>query len=468
MFRDFPVKIILRELERDNLLPGILFRTSRRQVDADLTTLSRVRGAIIPTEWQNRLHHEVEAIIEKYNLPKDVIVHHAHYPILIATGVGGHHAGQLLGWRLLLEELMSKGVLRLLIATGTVAAGVDFPARSVVITAHSKRGNEGFATLGASEFQQMSGRAGRRGKDSVGFCIAAPSPYCDARVLHEVANKPPEALRSSYFAAPSTVLNLLKFRNVDDLEYTVTRSLASFSDRKEAIALRAEAEKLERDLDNASSNDAQKRMMKRIARMRKESDTLENRQISYLKRSLFGLEALGFTAHGSLSEKGAWAAELCTSIVVELAEAINAGLFDEIPPEHLAGLVASLAGDAHRVYFNLRPNPIDKKAFKSLEEILQIIREKYDNPKANELMVQPDAALTIITWMESEDWNDFSGLMRLAKIAEGDVARLVTQTADHLNQIMRLHKSHPDLARNAELARYRLLRPPLTDTYIGG
>ena len=183
LYADFPVSTILRELERDGLLPAILFRTARKQCDGDVEALSRNPKALLPLQRQQQLEAEVQAVITKYNFDPDFITGYPQYQALIQTGVGAHHAGQLLIWRLLLEELMSRSMLRLMIATGTVAAGVDFPARTVVVTAHSRRGSEGFSVLSSSEFQQMAGRAGRRGKDAVGVCIITPSKCSDARVL---------------------------------------------------------------------------------------------------------------------------------------------------------------------------------------------------------------------------------------------------------------------------------------------
>jgi hypothetical protein len=66
--------------------------------------------------------------------------------------------------------------------------------------------------------------------------------------------------------------------------------------------------------------------------------------------------------------------------------------------------------------------------------------------------------------MDAESWGEFSGLLRLSGVADGDVARLVSQTADHLNQLTRLEKTHPILAQAAVVARARLLRPPFSET----
>jgi superfamily II RNA helicase len=468
LYADFPVSTILRELERDELLPAILFRTARKQCDSDVEALARNPQAILPLQRQQQLEAEVQAVITKYNFDPEFITGYPQYQPLIQTGVGAHHAGQLLIWRLLLEELMSRSMLRLMIATGTVAAGVDFPARTVVVTAHSRRGSEGFSVLSSSEFQQMAGRAGRRGKDAVGVCIITPSKFSDARVLLEVSKRPPEPLRSSYFASPSTVLNLLRYRNVDDLQFTVERSLAAFLDRKNSSRLREEAitDQQNVESDRGLTGEKRKKAEKRVRRKLREADELEQKQETSLMQSLDGLRALGYVEGGSLTEKGYWAAELCTSLVLELGEAISDKLFDECALFELVGLVACIAGDPHRPYFRLKANPIKQELFEQMSQIVERVKAKYQGPGSTEVMVLPDAALTVITWMDSETWQEFSGFLRLSGVADGDVARLVSQTADHLNQLTRLEKSHPALAQAAKVGRARLLRPPFSEALV--
>jgi superfamily II RNA helicase len=322
--------------------------------------------------------------------------------------------------------------------------------------------------LSASEFQQMAGRAGRRGKDAVGVCLITPSKFSDARVLLEVSKRPPEPLKSAYFAAPSTVLNLLKYRNVDDLEFTVERSLGAFLNRRDASRLREEAliEQGEIEADGDLRGEKRKKAEKRVRRKLRDADEIEKKQETALALSLDGLRKLGYVEGGSLTEKGYWSAELCTSLVLQLAESLSDGLFDECALFELVGLVASIAGDPHRPYFKLKANPVKPELFKRLEAIVERVKESYQGPGASEIAVLPDAALTVITWMDSESWAEFSGLLRLSGVADGDVARLVSQTADHLNQITRLEKTHPVLAQSAKVGRARLLRPPFSESLI--
>jgi len=470
VFGEFPIVKIVQELAHDNLLPVIVFRSSRKQCDLDMERLAQARSGRLDPVTQERLIEEINRICERYTFDPLVVSEDPQFSVLVQFGAGAHHAGQLLVWRIVLEELMIRGMLRVMVATGTVAAGVDFPARSVIITAHSKRGNEGFKVLAASEFQQMSGRAGRRGKDAVGFCLVAPGPYCDARVVHDLARQPPEPLRSAYFAAPSTMLNLLKYRNVDDLRYTVQRSLAAFLDRKNA-SIGRQAAMLEQAVLEEEVNDGRSRLSgeplkkahKRIRRKIREADELDARQEQILNISLAGLETLGYVKAGGLTDKGVWAAELCTSLVLHLAEAIAEGIFKDLTVEELTAVVASIAGDSHRTYFSLKANPIKKEYFEKLSKIVERVQTSFHNQTAATVEVLPDAATTVLAWMDSESWSEFAGYLRLAGAAEGDVARLVSQTADHLNQITRLSDTFPELAAAAEEGRRRILRPPLTE-----
>ena len=468
MYGEFPITKILLELEQDNLLPAILFRTSRKQCDIDVERVLSSNACKLDSSGEREIKKAIDNVISKYAFERSTVEEHPHFESLIKTRIGAHHAGQLLHWRLLLEELMGLGLLRIMVATGTVAAGVDFPARTTIITAHSKRGNEGFRVMTASELQQMSGRAGRRGKDKVGICLFAPGRFCDARILHKVIDKPPEPLRSAYFASPSTVLNLLKFRNVDDLRFTVEQSLAAFLDRKSATAIRTDAETIEAELDRDSGlpEHEMKRRRKRVRRKNKEAELLEVRQNNLLEGTLEGLEALGHIEKGALTEKGTWAATLCTNLVLELAEAIDSGLFYDLQVEELVGLIASIAGDSHRNYFNIKKNPIKDELFIELQRIVDGVKEKYTRSSVGEVLVQKDAALTVITWLEAKDWSEFSGLLKLAGVAPGDMARLVNQTSEHLNQISRLYETHTELARTAADGRRLLLRPPFDETLV--
>lgn len=467
--QEYPINKILRQIDQVNLLPAIVFRSSRRQCDVDLKEVHNKSYTKLTSEEQAHLKERVQTILEDNQWSVEIFDKHPQYKTLVEYGIGAHHAGQLLQWRLLLEDLMSAGLLRLMIATGTVAAGVDFPARTVIVTSHGKRGHEGFKDLTPSEFQQMSGRAGRRGKDRVGFCLLAPTADCDARVIHSISKRPPEPLKSAYFASPSSILNLLKYRSIEDLTYMVENSLAGFADYQNSIRINQQADRLEKEYDEVkdelNQRDARVKS-KKISRLRRQANELELYQKNTLENSLIILQDLKYLDEQTrkLSEKGLWAAELCTNLVLELAEIINDFLFDQLSPKELCLAVASISGDSYRKYLNIKKPGLSKRFFEEIKQRVQVINQATQDIRITEdTPVLLNAAYTVEAWIDAPDWIDYTGLLKFCGVSDGDATRLITQTADQLQQIMRLQESHPDLANTAEEARKLLFKAPLSD-----
>jgi superfamily II RNA helicase len=87
-------------------------------------------------------------------------------------GIGIHHAGLLPKYRILVEKLAQMGLLKVICGTDTLGVGVNVPIRTVLLTKLSKYGGQKVATLSARDFHQITGRAGRRGFDDIGFVVA--------------------------------------------------------------------------------------------------------------------------------------------------------------------------------------------------------------------------------------------------------------------------------------------------------
>ena len=89
----------------------------------------------------------------------------------LSHGVGIHHAGLLPKYRVLVEKLAQRGLLKVICGTDTLGVGVNVPIRTVLLTRLSKFSGEKVATLTARDFHQITGRAGRRGFDDVGYVV---------------------------------------------------------------------------------------------------------------------------------------------------------------------------------------------------------------------------------------------------------------------------------------------------------
>src|SRR6185295_8919631 len=231
-----PVDLIAA-LRQKHLTPAIVFLTSRRACDDAMQAFERDQVALPPTRRQ-----PIAATLKELAGQYPSIAEHPLVPIVERIGVAAHHAGHLPSWKIAIEELMRQGHLDAVFATTTLAAGVDFPARTVVITQSSVRKTRDFTDLSIGEIQQLAGRAGRRGKDLVGFAIITPSPYIDLNVIIKGLTGHPEANDSQFVIAYAMVLNLLKAHPVDQIQAILARSFAQFQ-------LNQRAETLEGKLD---------------------------------------------------------------------------------------------------------------------------------------------------------------------------------------------------------------------------
>src|SRR5215211_1082762 len=201
---EMPPATLLSALEGYNLLPAIVFMPTRRRCDQAASDAALARRD--PNESRREARRDFMRSFVEHN-PE--VRGHRHWDTIIRGGVASHHAGHIPAWKLVIEKLMSAGLLDAIFATATVAAGVDFPARSVVLTGADARTAGGWRPLSASELQQMTGRAGRRGKDNVGFVVAAPGLHQDPQRIAQLLNASPDPLVSQFRATYTTLLNLL-------------------------------------------------------------------------------------------------------------------------------------------------------------------------------------------------------------------------------------------------------------------
>jgi superfamily II RNA helicase len=201
---EMPPATLLAALEGYNLLPAIVFLPTRRRCDQAASEAALTRRD--PDDSRREARRDfMRAFVEQHAEVRG----HRHWDAIIRGGVASHHAGHIPAWKLVIEKLMSAGLLDAIFATATVAAGVDFPARSVVLTVADARTASGWRPLSASELQQMTGRAGRRGKDNVGFVVVAPGLHQDPQRIAQVLKAPPDSLVSQFRATYTTLLNLL-------------------------------------------------------------------------------------------------------------------------------------------------------------------------------------------------------------------------------------------------------------------
>lgn len=211
----------LRDLD---LLPAIFFLKSRADCDHALLTCPPVDK---PDAVARRLKGTLREFLRDY---PHLEGHRQIRPLLDAM-VGSHHGGQLPYWKVLIEGMMNRGLLEAIFSTSTVAAGVNFPARTVVLLQSDRYNGHEFADLTATDLHQMVGRAGRRGKDNIGFALVIPGRYQDPQLIYELQDASPDPLRSQICINFSMTLNLLLSQTPLEVKDLLDRSFAAYQER---------------------------------------------------------------------------------------------------------------------------------------------------------------------------------------------------------------------------------------------
>jgi superfamily II RNA helicase len=213
--------LVIEALQQRQMLPAIYFIFSRRGCDQAVQA-TRSLNLLTPAE-ATHLQQRVAQFLHNY---PDL----AHSPVLdgIYRGVAVHHAGLLPAWKSLTEELFGQGLIKVVFATETLAAGINMPARTTVISSLSKRTDIGHRLLSASEFLQMSGRAGRRGMDTVGHVVTLQTAFEGATEAAYLATIGADPLMSQFTPSYGMVLNLLQTRTLEEARALIEKSFGQY------------------------------------------------------------------------------------------------------------------------------------------------------------------------------------------------------------------------------------------------
>ncbi len=217
-----PVKQVVRNLKEENMLPAIYFTFSRKKCDENMERCSSME---LVTKAERA---EIEKFIDEFVAENYHLYGNKHIEYL-KQGVASHHAGLLPAWKNLVEQLFQKGLIKVVFATETLAAGINMPARSTVISSTSKRGDNGHRMLTASEFLQMSGRAGRRGMDEIGYVTVIGTHFQSPEEVGELVLSGANPLESRFAPSYSMVLNLLQRFSLDEAQELIKKSFGYFS-----------------------------------------------------------------------------------------------------------------------------------------------------------------------------------------------------------------------------------------------
>ncbi len=426
---------LLRALEREDLLPVIVFIFSRAACD-DAAHQCR-RDGLMFTSPEER--HEIEAIAQSrladFSDEDLKALEYGDFIDCIRRGLAMHHAGMVPAFREIVEVCFELNLLAVVFATETLALGVNMPARSVALERFTKYSDAGRKFLTSSEFSQMTGRAGRRGLDDEGHAIVCFAPEVALMDVGRVALAQPSDLHSSFRPTYNFTANLVNHFEFATALDVVSRSYAQF------------------EADHRPTGNKRPLGDQMVARHHV-------------------LEELGYAEGWRLTDRGQLLRSIYHECDLLIAESIGAGVFEGLEPAQLAGLLSCFVYEskrttrapnaAHQVTTKKkrvlhdrlgqerRVNLTDRLAEIALTAItIQEIENRYSVPNAK----GPDGkfATTITAWARGASLGTVLDLadVEVGQTSPGDFVRNAKQVADLCEQLARMN----DLTGVADVAR---------------
>ena len=417
-----PFNEILRILKKFKLLPAIFFLKSRSDCDQALEICNR--HYMGNNKNKEALSLRISELIAKSPHLRD----HRQLRHLAHLGIGAHHSGHLPAWKLVLEKLMSEGLMDAIFATSTVAAGVNFPARTIVILNSDRFNGRDFSPLTSTEFHQMAGRAGRRGMDNIGFALLIPGKFMNIRYMAKLTAMPPAPVNSQIRINFSMVLNLLLSHLPADIEELLAKSFAEFQMRKK------------KKRQALSAHDI---LIKDF-----------NRHLKFLHENDF------VSSDGKLTHDGLWASQLRVDQPLLIAEGFRKGIFPQNDPALLAATVALFVNEDEtddKIEAVYTPNVLTKN-FRKVKKQLHPLTESL---LKNGFDVRPPylrPMATVFAWAKGHPWET---VLHLSEMEAGNLVMLLLRTADNLRHIVGLKDYFPEASATAKHAIDLLLKDPV-------
>lgn len=373
---------LLDHLAEQDRLPALWFAFNRRECEQ---FARMVRRPLLADADRKRILGTFDELAARFQIDDDDAL--GEFRELLSKGVAYHHAGLLPTLKEVVERLFSTGLVKLLFATETFAVGVNMPARTVVFDTLHKFDGTRVGFLRTREHHQMSGRAGRRGIDEVGWVYSASEwPHVRARSIERVISGQIEPIRSQFNLSYATLLTLYE-RLGDRILTAAEKSFANWQQGGPGPGRRlVEAKK---------------------------------RQI---RRKLEVLRELGCLEGDELTPKGRFAKTI-QGYELHVAQVLDEGVADGLKETELAILFCGITYEAKKSDWNRKVDTpklraMRKSAYRAVDPLLRAeARHEVEDP-VKELDFRLMSAVQ--AWADGCEWHE---LPAYTGAGDGDLVR---------------------------------------------
>jgi superfamily II RNA helicase len=286
-------------------LPALWFAFNRRECEQ---FASLVQRPLLAADERARILGLFDELLRKFDLVPDATTEHLRR--LLEKGVSYHHAGLLPTLKEVIERIFTTGLIKLLFATETFAVGVNMPARTVVFNSIFKFDGKRLGPIKTREHHQMSGRAGRRGIDDVGYVYSVVEwPHMRVTDIERVIEGEIEPIRSQFNLSYATLLTLWSHLG-NKIYAAAEKSFANFDPRRRG-------------------------------------EKLFQSKVSQIRKRLSLLKSMNYIREGKLTPKGEFARQI-QGYELQVTELVFRGFLKQLTEEELVVLFHAVVYEAKK------------------------------------------------------------------------------------------------------------------------
>ena len=240
---------VVELLRERGLLPAIYFIFSRAGCDDAVRQVLRCCSRLTSHEQRRRIREVAEEAVVGLSPGDLAALGYGSWLAALEAGFAAHHAGMVPPFKEAVERCFLEGLVQVVFATETLSLGVNMPARSVVVEKLTKFGGERNEPLTPGEYTQLTGRAGRRGKDEVGYAVVLWAPGVEFEQVASLAGARSYTLTSSFRPTYNMATNLVRRCSPEQARHLLNLSFAQFRSDADIVRLEAQLERARQELE---------------------------------------------------------------------------------------------------------------------------------------------------------------------------------------------------------------------------
>jgi ATP-dependent RNA helicase HelY len=233
----------VQRLDDEGMLPAIYFIFSRAGCDQAVDACLAAGLRLTTPEEREQIRAIADAHLRTLSEADLELLGYSRWMAGLEAGLAAHHAGMVPPMKETVEEAFAAGLVKAVFATETLSLGINMPARTVVIEKLSKFTGERHEFLTPGEYTQLTGRAGRRGIDDLGYAAVLWNPYVPFDQVASLASTRSYALQSSFRPTYNMAANLVRRYPSDIAHHLLNLSFAQYGADKEIVRLERHLER---------------------------------------------------------------------------------------------------------------------------------------------------------------------------------------------------------------------------------